>query len=152
MTENNKFEKSFGPAGSFAGMIVFAAGLILLFFHFSGLILVLIGAFAGFSGTSTIIDYDRKRVRFSNNLFGILPIGRWIQIEPDMKVAIRESNVIWRAYSQGNRSLDMPHHDLKIVLLNSDNKEIIPLKKVSSREKTTIELETIGKDLGLGLY
>ena len=82
MIENKKFEKSFGPVGIFAGVVLFVTGIILIIFHLSGLILLLIGAFVGFSSTSTLIDYENKRVIFSNNLFGIIRIGKWLKIEP----------------------------------------------------------------------
>ncbi len=152
MIENNKFEKSFGPVGSFAGMVLFVAGLILIYFHFTGLILLLIGAFVGFSSTGTLIDYEKKRVKFSNNLFGIIRIGQWLNIEPSMKIGLKESNLTWRTYSQGNRSIDIVNNDYRIILFDSGNKEIIQIKKVNSKELAKIEIVTIGNKLGLNLY
>ncbi|MCX6251777.1 MAG: hypothetical protein NTX61_13625 [Bacteroidetes bacterium] len=151
MTENNKLDKSFGPVGTFSGVILFVVGLILTFFYFSGLILVLIGAFVGFSSTSTEIDYDKKRVKFSNNLFGILKIGQWVNIESTMKIGIRESNLTWRAYSRGNRALDIVNKDYRIILFDSGNREIIPIKKTESKDSAIIEHKLIGKELGLSL-
>jgi hypothetical protein len=152
MVENNKFEKSFGPVGTSAGVILFVAGIISVFFHLSGLILIFIGAFVGFSSTSTLIDYEKKRVKFSNNLFGIIRIGQWLKIEPSMKIGIKESNLTWSAYSQGNRPLDIEQHDYRIILFDSGNKEIMQIKKAKSIESAKIELETIGNKLGLSLY
>ncbi len=152
MIENNKFDKSFGPVGTSAGMFLFIAGLILTFFHLAGLILLLIGAFVGFSSTSTLIDYERKRVKFSNNLFGFIRIGQWVKIEPSMKIGIKESNLTWRSYSQGNRPLDIENKDYRIILLDSVNKEIMPIKKFSTNDLAKIELGTIGHQLGLNLY
>ena len=152
MIENNKFEKSFGPVGSFAGMVLFVAGLILIYFHFTGLILLLIGAFVGFSSTGTLIDYEKKRVKFSNNLFGIIRIGQGLNIEPSMKIGLKESNLTWRTYSQGNLSNDIVNNDYRIILFDSGNKEIIQIKKVNSKELAKIEIVTIGNKLGLNLY
>jgi len=149
MTENNKFERSFGPVGSLAGIVVFLAGLVLTFFHLTAFILVLIGAFVGFSSTSTLIDYDRKRVRFSNNLFGIIKIGRWLNIEPSMKIGMKESDLTWRAFSQGNRALDIVNKDYKIILFDSANKEIMPVKKARSKDQAKIDLEGMGSRLGV---
>jgi hypothetical protein len=151
MTENNKLDKSFGPVGTSSGIILFLAGLILTYSHFSSLILVLIGAFVGFSSTSTIIDYEKKRVKFSNNLFGFIKFGQWINIESNMKIGIKNSNVIWRSYSQGNRTLDIINKDFRIILLNSENKEIMPIKKTTSYDSAQIECETLGNRLGLSL-
>lgn len=151
MTENNKFGRSFGPVGSFAGMVVFVAGLVLTFFHLTALILVLIGAFAGFSSTSTLIDYERKRVRFSNNLFGIIKLGRWLNVEPSMKIGMRESEITWRAFSQGNRAIDIVDRDYKIILFDSANKEIMPVKQTRSKDQAKIDLEAMGSRLGINL-
>ena len=152
MIENNKFEKSFGPVGTSAGVVLFIAGLILTYFHFTGLILILIGAFVGFSSTSTQIDFEQKRVKFSNNLFGIIKLGQWLNIEPSMKIGIKESNLTWRSYSQGNRPLDIESNDYRIILFDSMNKEIMPIKKFNSKELAKIELVTIGNKLGLNSY
>jgi hypothetical protein len=78
MTTKNKLDKMFGPVGTSAGIFLFVAGLIISYFPFTGLFLVLIGAFVGFTSTSTMVDFDNKRLRFSNNIFGIFPIGQWI--------------------------------------------------------------------------
>ncbi|MEI8006785.1 MAG: hypothetical protein WCI48_11310 [Bacteroidota bacterium] len=149
MIENNKFEKSFGPVGASAGTILFIAGLILIFFHLAGLILILTGAFVGFSSTSTLIDYEKKRVKFSNNLFGIIRIGQWLKIEPSMKIGIKESKLTWRSYSQGNRPLDIENKDYRIILSDTMNKEIMPIKKFISNDLAKIELVIIGNKLGL---
>lgn len=149
MIENNKLDKSFGPVGTSAGVILFVAGLILTFSHLTGLILMLIGAFVGFSSTSALIDYEKKQIKFSNNLFGIIKIGQWLSIEPDMKIGIKESNLTWRAYSMGNRTLDINNKDYRIILFDSGNKEIMQIKKTKSKESAIIDLETMKNRLGL---
>jgi hypothetical protein len=149
MIENNILEKSFGPVGTSSGVILFVLGFVLLFTHLTGLILILIGAFVGFSSTSAMIDYEKKRVKFSNNLFGIIKIGQWVSIEPTMKIGIKESNLTWRTYSMGNRSLDIVNKDHSIILLDSGNIEIMPIKKTKSKESAIIELETMGNRLEL---
>ena len=149
MTENFKLERSFGPVGSFSGMILFVVGLILTFFYFSGLILVLVGAIVGFSSTSTMIDYGKKRIKFSNNLFGLIKPGRWISIETDMKIGIKKSDIMWRAYSRGNRTLDIDNKGFRITLLSSNNKEIMEIKKADSLESAKLDQETLNKRLGL---
>jgi hypothetical protein len=149
MTENNTLEKSFGPVGTSAGVILFVAGLILLFTHLTGLILIIIGAFVGFSSTSAFIDYEKKQIKFSNNLFGFIKIGQWLKIEPEMRIGIKESNLTWRTFSRGNRALDITNKDYRIILFDSDSKEIMQIKKTKSIESAISELETIGNRLGL---
>jgi len=149
MKMNNKLDKSFGPVGTSAGIFLFVIGIITLYTSWFGLILVMLGAFVGFSSTSTIIDSDNRRVKFSNNLFGIIETGKWILIKQDMKIGIRESTVTWRAYSRGNRELDINNNDFRIILLDSDNQEIMPLMKSDSLETAKAEQEIVCNKLEL---
>lgn len=149
MITNNRLDKSFGAVGSSAGVFMFIAGSILTCLYFSGLILVLIGAFVGFTTSSAMIDYGKKRVKFSNNLFGIIRIGKWMPIEPSMKIGIRESNQSYRAYSSGNRTIDVAQNDFRLILYDPADKEIMPVKKTESIDAAKIELEIECKRLGL---
>jgi hypothetical protein len=151
MTTKNKLDKSFGPVGTSAGIFLFAAGLIITFYSLPGLILVLIGAFVGFTSTSTLIDFDKKRIRFSNNIFGIIPIGQWISIQTDMKIGIKKSNKVWRAYSRSNRTLDIANNDYRLILYDSKGKEIMPLQKSDNLDSAKLNLDKISKQLGIGI-
>lgn len=149
MITNNRLDKSFGPVGTSAGVILFVVGLLTTFSSFYGLILVVLGAFVGFSSTSTFIDFDKGRIKFSNNLFGIIPIGKWISIEQTMKIGIQESNVTWRTYSGGNRKLDIEDCDYRIILYDSSNQEIMQIQKANSMDTAKIEIEKLCNLLGL---
>jgi hypothetical protein len=151
MISNNKLDKAFGPVGTSSGIFLFIAGLILTCFYLSGLILVVIGAFVGFTYESTLVDDDKRRVKFSNNLFGIIKTGKWIQIESSMKIGIKESNVTWQAHSRGDRTLDITHKDFILILFDSENREIMPLKKTSSLDSAKAELESLGNQLGISM-
>jgi hypothetical protein len=145
----NKLDMSFGPVGTPAGIFLFLAGLVLVFFHFSGLLLVLIGAFVGFTYSGTLIDTGKKRIRFSNFIFGIIPTGKWIPVDSSMKAGIRASNQIYSAFSQGNRSLDIDKKDFRIILYDSGDKEIMQVKKFGSVEAAKSELDRLRNQLGL---
>jgi uncharacterized membrane protein len=153
MLENNKLDKVFGPVGSPAGVFIFIAGLILTFISFPGtiikIVLLLIGAFIGFTSTGTIIDYHNKRIKFSNNLFGFIKIGQWIKIDPEMKIGIKKSNRAWRAYSRANQTIDIVNKDFRIILYDSGNNHILTIKKTNTLNKAKAELEKLGNQLGL---
>jgi hypothetical protein len=149
MITNNRLDKSFGPAGSSAGLVLFAAGLISAWFYPLTLILVLVGAFMGFTFSGTQVDDVKKRVRFSNNLFGIIHTGRWLNIEPGMKVGLKKSDVTWRAYSMGNRNTEVSDRDFRIILFDAGNREIMPLKKTRTPDEAKDELEKLSARLGL---
>lgn len=149
MITNNKLDKSFGPIGTIAGITLFFVGLILTYFSLSGLFLILIGVFVGFTSTSSMIDFDKKRVRFSNNLFGFLRIGKWIKIESNMKIGINQSNRVWRAYSRGSQSIDLKNSDFRLLLFDENNKQILPLMKVNTIDLAKKELESLAIRLEL---
>ncbi|MFZ4399087.1 MAG: hypothetical protein ACOYO1_03545 [Bacteroidales bacterium] len=152
MITKNKLDKSFGPVGTISGIIIFVAGLlglIIVHFSFTGLLLVLIGSFVGFSSTFVLIDFAKKRVNFSNNLFGVIPYGKWIDIESGMKIGVKKSETNWRTYSSGNRTLDINDSDFRIILYSSDNKEIMPLMKISTLDTAKMEAEKFCSQLGL---
>lgn len=151
MTTKNNFDKSFGPAGSFAGLILFAAGLVITIFSFAGLIIVLIGAFVGITTTSTQIDFGKKRMRFVNQLFGLIPIGIWITITPDMKIGIKKSKKTWRIYSRSNRTLTLQNNDYRLILYNSVGKEIMPIQKTISLVDAKLNVDKISQQFGIGV-
>jgi hypothetical protein len=151
MITRNKLDNIFGPVGTSAGIFLFFAGLIITYFSLTGLILILIGAFIGFTSTSTSIDFDKMRLRFSNNIFGIFPIGQWIFIQKDMKIGIKKSNKVWRAYSRSNRTLDIANNDYSLILYDFNGKEIMPLQKSDNLDSAKLNLDKLSKQLGIGV-
>jgi hypothetical protein len=149
MITNNKLDKWFGPVGSTAGIVIFVVGIITIFSSLYGLILIVLGAFVGFTSTSTFIDFEKKRIKFSNNIFGIISTGKWIPVEKTMKIGIEESNVTWSAFSRGNRRLDIEQKDFRIVLYDSDNRELLTLMKTISKESAEVEKEKLCNKLDL---
>ncbi len=139
MKTSNKLDKSFGPSGSSAGLFLFITGVVTTFFSFFGLILVVLGAFLGFTYTSAIIDYSSRRIKFSEHLFGLVPTGKWIKLEKSMKIGIKESNMIWRTFSRSNRSLDTDVKDFRLILLDAEDQEIMPIMKLNSLDSAIAE-------------
>jgi hypothetical protein len=147
MKTNNKLDKSFGPVGSFSGIIVFLVGLVSVYFSWFSLILVLIGAFVGFSYSSAEIDFVGKRVRFLNNLFGIIKIGQWLDVKPNMKIGIAKSRKTWKSYSGGNRELDITNEDYRLVLYDSSGRMLMAIKKIDNVISAKKELESFCRQL-----
>ncbi|MFO7827840.1 MAG: hypothetical protein R6V23_04415 [Bacteroidales bacterium] len=149
MIINNKLDQSFGPVGTSAGLFLFIAGIAVTFVSLTGLILVIIGAFVGFTNSSTLVDFDQKKVKFSNNLFGFIPTGQWIPIDEAMKISIKRSRKSWRAYSRSNRTLDTSSKDYRIMLFDKKGKEIMPIKKYPDFESAKADLVQLSNQLGL---
>jgi membrane protein implicated in regulation of membrane protease activity len=149
MKTNYRLDKSFGPIGVIAGITILIAGILLVPFSLAGIFLVLIGAFVGLTSTSTIIDYEKKRMKFSNNLFGLMSVGKWITVEHDMKIRIKKSNKTWRNYSRGNRTLDITNQDFRIILYDSADRQVMPISKASTMDLATEKMKEINEKLGL---
>lgn len=132
MVVRNKLDKVFGPFGSSTGFFMLIGGIIATYYSFTGLIIILIGAFISFTTTSTHIDFENKKIRFSNNLFGIIPVGKWFSIEPDMKIGVKKSHRGYRAYIRGNQPIDIHNNDFRLFLYSFDNKQIMPIQKFNS--------------------
>lgn len=149
MKETFKFEKAFGPVASFSGYVILITGLIVTYFSLTGLILVLFGVFVGFTNSSTTIDYANKKAKFSNNIFGFIKIGKWLDITDGMSIGIKKSNKTYRTYSRSNRILDIATKQIKIYLFDLHGNPIIPLKTIDTVNNSGKELEDLNKKLGL---
>ena len=147
MKRVNWFEKSFGPIASFSGIIIFIAGVIVTYYELSGLILVFFGSFIGFTNSSTTIDVINKRVRYSNNFFGIIKIGKWLKVEDYMSVGILKDRKVYRTYSRGNRILDLNKNANKIYLFDNHGHPIIPVMKVQNGMNISEEVDKISNEL-----
>lgn len=150
MKVNNKLDRMFGPTGTASGLILIITGLVMTYYSVSALSVVLIGAFIGFTSTSTIVDFEQKRIKLSNNIFGIIQTGKWIDIIPEMKIGIKKSKHAWRSYSRSNRTLDVIDKDFRIFLYDANNKKIMPVMKSKSLKEAKAELKNLVHKLNLG--
>jgi len=150
MLIKNKLDKPFGPAGASTGIILFIVGVVTTWFTLVGLVLVVPGAFIGFTSTGTLIDTEKKRIKFLNMLFGFIPYGKWMQIEPGMKIGLKKSHMGYSIATKGN-SRDIHINDIRISLYSSANKQIMHISKFNSIDAAKKELEKLSIQLGLGV-
>jgi hypothetical protein len=151
MIINNKLDKPFGPFGGSTGFFLLIGGIISTYYSLFGLIIAVIGAFVSFTTTSALIDTENKKVKLSNNLFGFIPVGKWIDIRTDMKIGLKKSHMGYRAYIRGNQPVDMHTNDIRIVLYSSDNKQIMHLQKFSSHEESKTGIKELSSILSLNI-
>jgi len=131
------------------GVTVFLAGIVYVYFSLLGIILIVFGAFVGFTSVKTFVDTEKKKVRFSNILFGIIPTGKWITITTDMKIGLKKSRRGFRTYSRGMRTNDVVLKDIRIVLYGSGNKMIGPIQKCKSLEDARKSAQELNRILEL---
>lgn len=149
MIINNKLEKTFGPFGSSTGFFLLLGGLIATYFSLFGLLIAAGGAFAAFTTSSTFIDTDNRKIKYSDNLFGFISIGKWIEIKPDMKLGLKKSHRGYVGYIRGTQPVDIHHNDIRAFLYGPDNKQIMPVKKYGSYEDAKKDIDNLGSMLEL---
>lgn len=124
----NRFDKIFGPAGVSAGYALMIGGIVITYYSPYGIFFIILGAFLAFTHTSAAIDLEDKRVRFTNNLFGILKYGKWIEIRPEMSIVIKKNNTVYRSFSRSNRTLDIKTNNFRLFLCDENKNLLLPLK------------------------
>jgi hypothetical protein len=149
MIIRNKLDITFGPFGTSTGLFLFLGGLVATYFSLLGIPLVLIGSFVWLTTTSVFIDTEKNRVKFTNDLFGIFHLGKWIEIKPGMKLGLKRVHRGYSAYSRGSQATAIHLIDIRIILYSPDNLEIFPLKKTDSHEAAKEEQTELSKLLGL---
>ena len=145
----NRFGLTFGPFGSSTGFFLILGGIAATWFSVYGLIIVFAGLFALFTDTSTKIDTEGRKIRHSDNLFGLIPIGKWIAISPGMKLGIKKTHRGFMGYTRGTQPMSIHEHDIRIIIYGSDNKPIMPLRSFSSIEAAREELGNFSQQLGI---
>lgn len=148
MILKNKLGKSFGQGGSSTGIFLFIGGVIMTYFSLIGLILVFLGSFIGFTFNCAIIDTSKMRCRAVTNLFGIIKVGKWKDIKHGMKLVLKKSNKGFGTHTRGH-SRDFYIKDIRIILLDENNTEIMELEKFSTIDLAKIGLEKLNNLLNL---
>lgn len=149
--ENLLDKRSFGPFASSTGLFLCIGGIIVSFFSLIGLLLALAGAFVAFTSTCSIIDTENRRIKHADYIFGILPYGRWVNIDSTMKLGIRRVNRGYRGYVGGIRPSDIRFSDIRIFLYDSGNNEIMPIKKYRNYESAESDLQDMAALLNIPL-
>ncbi len=152
MIVKNKIEKPFGPSATTTGVVFFILGIISIYYSLFSIILIVAGAFIGFTRVSTFIDIEKGRIKFSDVLFGIFPAGKWIDINNQMTIGLENSRRGFRTYSRGMRTNETIVKDVRIVLYTSNGKKIGPIKKYDSQKSANEDLEELGKTLGVKVH
>lgn len=146
---NNKLDKTFGPVGSFAGIIILLFGIYACFYSWVGITTIVVGAFLAFTNTGTIIDFENRRLKFASKLFGFIAVGHWTEIKPGMKLIVRNVSKTYTANSASNRQTSQKQSDIRIVLLNDSGAEVMAVKKFGTKEAAEKELPELTEKLKL---
>lgn len=148
MNKYYKLDKTFGPVGTIAGVTLFISGIITSFYSLGGIILIVLGAFVGFTCSGTYIDFENRRVKNITKLFGIIGVGKWINIDENSTIEIQKSNIVWRTYSRSNRTIDISDKYYYVMLYKS-RKDSVPLIRTTSLSRANSEAQALIQKLGI---
>ncbi|MDI3527112.1 MAG: hypothetical protein PWR03_1295 [Tenuifilum sp.] len=149
MQKINKIENIFGPVGTISGYIIAIVGVVVLFSSLKGLVFMSIGLFVGFTANVAYVDFDKKRCRNAIKLFGVFPVGKWVDIDKSMVISLKKSTKAWRTYSMTNRTYDHAAGDFKIELLDKNKKVIGELERFNKLDEAKTELSLYSERLNL---
>lgn len=137
---NNKIDSIFGTVGVFAGWIILAFGIYSCFYSLIGISTVVVGLFLAFTNTSTKIDFDNKKAKFSNNLFGIFSVGYWTEITPHMSLSLQKTTKSQNIFAFSNQKTTNTAQDYRIMLINEKGIAIMPLKRFDKKDDAEKEI------------
>lgn len=122
-----KLDKTFGKTGSILGYIIVLAGIYVSYYSWIGFTTIFVGAFLALSYNSSQIDFEKRKFKYSSNLFGFISIGSWLDIKDGMNLKIRETGKpSLSAHTKPTLS------EFKIFLINDKGTEIMELCKTST--------------------
>jgi hypothetical protein len=137
---NNKIDSIFGTVGVFAGWIILIFGIYSCFYSLIGISTVVVGLFLAFTNTSTKIDFENNKAKFSNNLFGIFSVGYWTEITSDMSLSLQKTTKSQNIFAFSNQKITNTAQDYRIMLINEKGIAIMPLKKFDKKEDAEKEI------------
>ncbi len=149
MIINNKLDKVFGPSGTFAGYTIIVVGIIFAFHSIGSIILIIPGAFTAFSTTGTLIDTEKKKVKYYTSYFGLTKTGKWLDMNIFSEIRLSRSIISYRAYSRSNRQTETNKTGYRINFYSNSNKTRIPVMHCSDIQTARDEAEKISTLTGL---
>ncbi len=149
MIINNKLDKVFGPSGTFAGYTIIVIGIIFAFHSIGSIILIIPGAFTAFSTTGTLIDTEKKKVKYYTSYFGLTKTGKWLDMNIFSEIRLSRSIISYRAYSRSNRQTETNKTGYRINFYSNSNKTRIPVMHCSDIQTARDEAEKISTLTGL---
>jgi len=147
--ENNKLDKTFGQIGSIIGILILLFGIYVCFYSWVGVTTIIVGAFLAFTHTSTKVDYENKRMKFSNNLFGLISIGFWTDVKSGMQLNLKDISKSQTKSKDASGRTIQPHSDYRIFLFSEKDTEIMAVKKCDNKESAEKELIELKAKLAL---
>ncbi len=149
MRINHTLDKSFGPTGSFSGLLLVLVGVILVPFYWTGAILILIGAFVGFTANGCEINTDTRQFRQYHLWLGLIKTGSWHSLDRFSGIRVVNTRTSYRSYSLSNRSNVVTKADFRVVLESGTPQSRVEVLASKTKEEADEEALKLSEILGL---
>lgn len=145
---NYRIEKVFGTSGSFAGIAMASAGLIVsVLYDLTGLFLFIPGLFMGFTYEGTRIDPAKRRIMNYTSIFGLIALGKWYDIDTFNRFTIYRSTKRGTLHSRGNVPLDLKISDIRLALLSRKGKVKVTVNRFRTFEEARTHMSWLITEL-----
>ena len=135
MIARYNISKITGPSGVFAGYILFVLGLVALYFSLTAIPVIILGAILAFSRQASIIDFGSKRYKPVFYLFGFLPLGNWVDLEPEDTVLVKHMKGKYTTLSLSNRNSALAVDDYRVILQRDADRKKLALARFQSEKE-----------------
>ena len=135
MIEKYRISKIAGPSMIFSGWLLFIFGVVSIYFTWTSSFVILGGAAIAFSNNSSFIDFDKRRYKPATILFGIWPLGSWVDLEPADALSVVHFQGSYTTYSRSNRASLSTVSDYRLILHRDADGKKIPLAAFKTKEE-----------------
>ena len=137
MIARYRISKITGPSGVFAGYILLVFGLVALYFSLTAIPVIILGAILAFSTQGSVIDFGSKRYKPLFYLFGFLPFGSWVDLEPDDTVYTKHMKGRYITLSRSNRKSAREVEDYRVILQRDADRKKLTLARFQSESEAS---------------
>jgi hypothetical protein len=150
MIIRNNINLFFTKAGLIAGILFIIAGIwISILYTVNGVMVILIGAFLGFSTETTLIDPLKKKVVHATMWVGFINLDLWIDIEAGMSLRIQKPEYSYLLSGKKRRRIEKGDDFYYMLLFDEKDEFILPVKKFKLKRDAENDLQRMKDMMGL---
>ncbi len=149
MKIKNNLGQSFKTGGTAMGSTLFFAGMMICYYlSLAGLVLVVLGALAAFTNERSVIDTDKRFVKYTTWVAGIIPIMKKVNFEKGMSLKMKK---VRKGHSISTRGSSKAYfnEDFRIILLDKGGSKIMDIQKFNSSAKAGNSIQELARLLDM---
>jgi hypothetical protein len=150
MIIRNNINLFFTKAGLIAGILFIITGIwISVLYTIKGVLVILIGAFLGFSTETTLIDSVKKKIVHATMWVGLINLDGWIDIKTGMSLRIQKPEYSYLLSGKKRRRIEKGDDFYYMLLFDEKDEFILPIKKYKLKQDAENDLQRMKDLMGL---